>query len=140
MKIINNVFFKGNCRQAFERYAEILGGEIKTMLTFGDAPMDEAEECNDLIMHAWLEVGDQAIMGCDSPPQFRRECGGFSVSVHAEDGAEARRIFDALAEGGSISMPFQDTFWSPGFGMLTDRFGTPWLINTAATPSGVSGA
>jgi PhnB protein len=55
---------------------------------------------------------------------------GFSVAYHSEDAAEARRVFDALAEGGVTTMPFAETFWSPGFGMLTDRFGTPWMINT----------
>jgi PhnB protein len=102
------------------------------MLTFGETPDDEPADRQDLIMHAWLQVGDQAIMGCDSPPEFRRETGGFSVAIHTGDRAEAERIFAALAQGGTVSMPFEETFWSPGFGMLTDRFGTPWLVNTEA--------
>lgn len=132
MKLINNLVFKGNCREAFERYAEILGGEITAMLAFSDAPegvpIDEGDR--GLIMHAWLQIGDQAIMGCDAPAHYAQDMGGFSVSYHGEDEAEGRRIFEALAEGGSTMMPFGPTFWSPAFGMLTDRFGTPWMVNT----------
>lgn len=132
MKIVNNLLFRGNCREAFETYARILGGEIKAMQRFGNVPQEAhlGAEFADLIMHAWLEVGDQAIMGCDAPPPMQGEPGGFTVAIHTTDAAEARRIFDALLEGGRQSMPFQETFWSPGMGMVTDRFGVPWVINT----------
>jgi PhnB protein len=132
MKLVNNLFFKGECRQAFERYAEVLGGEITAMFTFRDAPADMPVEegSKNLIMHAWLQIGDQAIMGCDTPKSHQQNMSGFSVAYHSEDAAEARRVFDALADGGVTTMPFAETFWSPGFGMLTDRFGTPWMINT----------
>lgn len=132
MKLINNLVFKGNCRQAFEAYAEILGGKITAMFSFADAPpgmpMDGVDPA--MIMHAWLEIGDQAIMGCDAPAHYAQDMGGFSVSYHTEDGTEAQRVFEALAEGGSTMMPFGPTFWSPAFGMLTDQFGTPWMVNT----------
>lgn len=132
MKLVNNLVFKGNCREAFEEYARLLGGEIKAMYAFSDAPagMPAEEQNRDMIMHAWLQVGDQALMGCDAPPAYQREMGGFSVAFHTDDEAEAKRVFDALAVGGTASMPFGATFWSPAFGMVTDRFGTPWIVNT----------
>jgi len=132
MKLINNLVFKGNCREAFAHYADVLRGEITAMLTFDDVPegVPIGEDDRGLIMHAWLQIGDQAIMGCDAPAHYAQDMGGFSVSYHSEDAAEAQRVFDALAEGGNATMPFGPTFWSPAFGMLTDRFGTPWMINT----------
>ena len=142
MRLINNLNFNGQCREAFEFYAEALGGKITAMFPFGDMPEQpggaDSPECGgpistewrDKIMHAWLDIGDQAIMGCDVPPQWAAPMSGFSVSLHAETADEARRLFDALADGGQVSMPFAATFWSPGFGMLTDRFGTPWMVNT----------
>jgi PhnB protein len=132
MKLVNNLVFKGNCREAFEHYAEVLGGEIKAMFAFGAAPdgMPVDEQNRDMIMHAWLQIGDQAIMGCDAPPAYQQEMGGFSVAFHSDDAQEAKRVFDGLVEGGKTAMPFGSTFWSPAFGMLTDRFGTPWIVNT----------
>jgi len=132
MKIVNNLVFGGDCKPAFEFYAELLGGKITAMIPFGEAPpgMPLPEGFKDKIMHAWLEIGDQAIMGCDSPPEYFRPMGGFSVAVHTKDPEEARRLFDALAQGGRAAMPFGPTSWSPAFGMLTDRFGAPWIINT----------
>ncbi len=133
MKLVTNLFFSGNCREAFEFYAQTLGGEIKAMFPFGSAPGNASAgaEHPDLIMHAWLEVGDQSLMGCDTPPEAETVMKGFSVSLHVDDPSEAKELFDALGTGGTVVMPFEKTFWSPGFGMLTDRFGTPWLINTS---------
>ena len=83
---------------------------------------------------AWLDVGDQSLMGADLPPEFApnidKPKNGFDVTFHTNDPAEARRVFEALAEGGKVGMPFGETFWSPGYGSLTDRFGIPWMINT----------
>ena len=132
MKLVNNLVFKGNCREAFEHYAEVLGGEIKAMFPFGEAPggMPTDEQYRDKIMHAWLDIGDQSLMGCDAPPAYQQDMGGFSVALHTDDAGQATRVFEALAERGKVSMPLGPTFWSPCFGMLTDRFGTPWIINT----------
>jgi len=134
MKIIINLLFSGNCREAFEHYEKVLGGEIRAMMPFGSQPQEAtfAKDFPEAIMHAWLQVGDQAIMGGDAPPARRQAMAGFTASIHFEDPAEARRVYEGLAEGGSASMPFGPTFWSPGFGVLTDRFGTPWTINCEA--------
>ncbi len=132
MKILTNLLFKGDCREAFELYADVLGGQIKAMVPFSAVPGEEklGPHFQDKIMHAWLDVGEESIMGCDAPPEGDRSADGFTVAIHVSDANEARRIFNGLVEGGTVSMPFGASGWSPGFGMLTDRFGTPWVVNT----------
>jgi PhnB protein len=83
----------------------------------------------DKIMHASLIVGDTVLMGSDAPPQFFEKPQGFSVSLVFDDAVEAEQIFNALAENGTVQMPIQETFWAARFGMVVDRFGTPWMIN-----------
>lgn len=136
MKLVINLMFRGQCRPAFEHYARIFGGEIKAMIPFADAPgdgMPESLRQTNGIMHAWLDIGDQSLMGCDTPPGRGEDMAGFSASFHSPDVAECRRVFDALAEDGKPHRPFGATFWSPGFGVVTDRFGTPWTINATST-------
>ena len=82
------------------------------------------------IMHTALNIGEETLMGADSPPDHYEKPQGFSVSLHLEDISKAEHIFNALAENGSVRMPFQKTFWSPGFGMCVDQFGIPWMVNT----------
>jgi PhnB protein len=136
MKIVTSLSFRGECREAFEFYAKVLGGEIIAAMRYGDAPpeMPIGPEYSDWLMHCWLQVGDQALMGSDSPPEYAPPLdqlkNGFDVTLHTEDAAEARRWYDALVEGGQPTMPFSATFWSPGFGGLIDRFGVPWMVNT----------
>jgi PhnB protein len=86
-------------------------------------------ESQKLIMHSTLSVGDQVIMGADSPPGRYEQPKGLNVSLHLKDIAAAERIFNALAENGNVAMAFQQTFWSPGFGMCVDQFGIPWMVN-----------
>jgi PhnB protein len=85
------------------------------------------------LMHCWLDVGDQALMGADMDVDWARNIdkpkNGFDVTLHTGDKAEAQRWFDQLSEGGKVVMPFGETFWSPGFGSLIDRFGVPWVVN-----------
>jgi len=83
----------------------------------------------DKIMHARMLVGDEALMGSDAPPEHYEQTKGFSVSLSIDDPAQAEHVFNALAEKGTVKMPFQRTFWAVGFGMLVDRFGIPWMIN-----------
>lgn len=136
MKIVTSLSFQGQCRQAFEFYAKVLGGEITAAMPYGDGPPDMpvGEQYKEWLMHAWLQVGDQAIMGADMDkdwaPNIDKPKNGFDVTLHTDDGAEARRWFDALSEGGKVVMPFEATFWSPGFGSLIDKFGVPWMVNT----------
>jgi len=126
--------FNGRCEEAFKFYERVLAGKITFTMTWGEMP--EANqfpaEAHKLIMHATLSVGDQVLMGADSPPGSYQPPQGINVSLHPKDVAAAERIFNALAEGGSVTMPFQKTFWSSGFGMCVDQFGIPWMINTDA--------
>lgn len=136
MKITPNLTFETNAREAFEAYARILGADRLVLITFSEMPeAPVGPEWKDRIAHAWLEVGDQAIMGSDNPPGVcpsGGETGAASGSIvlHFDATGEARRIFDALAEGGAVLMPFAATSWSPGFGVARDRFGKDWMVNT----------
>jgi PhnB protein len=81
------------------------------------------------IMHARMTIGDSILMGGDPPPAYYHQPKGFSINIALKDPAEAERIFKALSEGGSVTMPFGETFWALRFGMSSDRFGIPWMIN-----------
>jgi PhnB protein len=127
----NYLFFDGKCAEAMRFYERTLGGTIEAMFTYGDSPQPEHCPANaaDLIMHARLLIGGRALMASDSPPGMAaRPMAGFALSLNYDTPEEARRIFDALSQGGSVTMPMQKTFWSEAYGMLTDRFGTPWMV------------
>ncbi|WP_323000096.1 VOC family protein [Castellaniella sp.] len=136
--------FDGNCAEAFAFYAKLFKGDIVYQGTFGEIPPSAdmppvPDAAKNRIMHVHLQMGEQMLMGSDAMPGGEEACGGgyqapqgLWVSIHAGDVAEGRRLFDALAQGGNTVMPFGPTFWSPGFGMARDRFGTPWMINVAA--------
>ena len=136
MKIVTSLSFRGQCREAFEFYAQVLGGEITAAIPYGDGPPDMPvpPHYKDWLMHCWMDVGDQSLMGADMDvewaPNIDKPKNGFDVSLHSRDVDEARRWFDALSNGGKVSMPFGETFWSPGYGGLVDRFGVPWMVNT----------
>ncbi len=131
MKLISYILFDGQCKEAFELYEQCLGGKIVMMMTHGESPMAEevSPEWRDKVMHVRLEAGDQALMGSDAPPGHFEKPQGFSVSISITDPAEAERIFNTLAENGTVNMPLQQTFWAVRFGMLVDRFGIPWMVN-----------
>lgn len=124
--------FDGTCAEAMRFYERTLGGKLETLMTHAESPMADQTPPGsaDRIMHARLVVGDRVIMASDAmihgPYQGMH---GFSLSLVYGTTAEARRVFDALAEGGRVNMPLQKTFWAEGFGMLVDRFGTPWMVN-----------
>jgi len=103
------------------------------MMRYADAPADagvtQTPETATRIMHARLQVGDRLLMGGDAPPQSASKPQGFCVSIQADDLAEAERIFRELGEGGVVQMPIAETFWARRFGMLIDKFGTPWMVN-----------
>jgi PhnB protein len=80
-------------------------------------------------MHMSLPLGDGMLMGCDAPAGRSKPMGGFQVSVSMKDAAEVKRIYEALAAGGSVEMPLAPTFWSPAFGMCTDKFGVGWMVS-----------
>jgi PhnB protein len=123
--------FNGQCEAAFKFYEQCLGGKIGVMLNYGSSPMAEQTplEWRDKIMHVRLTVGDQVLMGSDSMPEYYEETKGMSVSLNTNDPAEAERIFQAMAENGTVRMALQETFWAARFGMLVDQFGIPWMVN-----------
>lgn len=137
MKIVTSLSFRGECAEAFKFYAEVLGGKITAAIPYGDAPpgMPMADpKYKNWLMHCWLDVGDQALMGADMDigwaPNIDKPKNGFDVTLHGASVEETRRWFDQLSAGGKVTMPFGETFWSPGFGGFIDKFGIPWMINT----------
>ena len=132
------LMFGGNCREAFTRYQKIFGGELDVM-SMADMPPGEQEVPAgqaDLVMHAALRLGDDILMGSDDPTADKfGPVQGMYVNYSVADVDEARRVFDALAEGGEVTMPAGETFWSPMFGMCVDRFGTPWMVNAEGPAS-----
>ena len=131
MQLNPYLFFNGQCEAAFKFYEQCLGGKIVAMFSHAGTPAEEQvpADWRDKIMHARMLVGDEALMGSDAPPEHYEQTKGFSVSLSIDDPAQAERVFNALAEKGTVKMPFQRTFWAVGFGMLVDRFGIPWMIN-----------
>jgi PhnB protein len=125
--------FGGNCREAFTRYQQILGGQLDVM-AMSDMPAEEGVEVPpdqaDLVMHAALVFDDGLLMASDDPTGNFQKPQGMYVNYTVDDTAEAERVFKELSEGGEIVMPIGETFWSPRFGMCVDRFGTPWMVNT----------
>ena len=131
MQLNPYLFFNGQCEEAFKFYATCLKGKIEAMLTHEGTPAEAhvPAEWRKKIMHARLTVDGQALMGSDDPTGKYEPAKSFSVSLQINDPAEADRVFQALAEKGTINMPIQETFWAIRFGMLVDRFGIPWMIN-----------
>jgi PhnB protein len=123
--------FNGECEAAFKLYERTLGATIGFMLTYGSSPAagDVPSEWRDKIVHASVTMGGQVFSGADVRPEEYEKPRGFYVLLGVDSPAEAERIFGALAEGGAVQMPLQKTFWSPSFGVLVDRFGTPWEIS-----------
>jgi PhnB protein len=124
--------FAGNCREAFTRYQAIFGGEL-VLLAMSDVPADAgpppAGADADAIMHAALMSGDQLLMGADDPSgSFDGNVQGICVNCSLSDVAEVERVFAALSQDGQVQLPLGETFFSPSFGMCTDRFGVPWMV------------
>ena len=136
MKLNTHLSFNGQCEEALKFYQKCLGGTIQTMMTWGESPMADrvSSELRDKIIHATLIVGESTLSGGDGPPDQYEEPRGFAVTIQVKDSAEAERVFHALAEGGKVTMPIQQTFWTVRFGMLVDKFGIPWMVNCEQAP------
>ncbi len=131
MQLSSYLLFNGQCEAAFKFYEQVLGGKIEGMMTHAGTPAEEhvPAEWRDKILHARMTVGESVLLASDAPPGRYDQPKGFSVSIQLKNVAEGERIFNALAENGTVQMPFQATFWSPGFGMCVDRFDIPWMVN-----------
>jgi PhnB protein len=131
MQLNPYLYFDGRCEEAFKFYEKALGGIIKAVMTYEGSPSAEhvPAEWRKKIMHATIEIGGEPLMGSDPQPKYYSKPQGFSVSLSVGKVADAERVFNALAEGGKIGIPLQQTFWAARFGMVTDRFGIPWMVN-----------
>lgn len=137
--------FDGNCREAFEFYRSVFGGEFMIFQTFADGPPDDmppmSEEVKRQVMHVSLPVGDSILMGSDSPPWAEGAPvagSNFSIAFNPDSREQADAVFAKLSEGGEVSMPLADMFWGAYFGSCRDRFGIAWQVNyqTAEPPQG----
>lgn len=131
MQLIPYLNFNGQCEEAFEFYEKLLAGKITFMMPHEGTPAADhvPAQWHEKILHATLSVGDNLLQGADAPPEHYQKPQGFSVSIDIKDAAEAERIFHALEQNGTVQMTMQETFWAVRFGMVTDRFGIPWMIN-----------
>ncbi len=131
MQMSVHLNFQGNCAEAFEFYKKVFGAKNAFAMKYGEAPagMPVPLDWKDKIMHTSIPLGDSQLMGCDAPPERSTPLGGFQISVSSKDEAEVQRIYEALQAGGSVQMPMAKTFWSPMFGMCTDKFGVAWMIS-----------
>ncbi|WBU64070.1 VOC family protein [Paracoccus aerodenitrificans] len=136
MSFVPYLSFQGQCAEAFAFYGDVFGAK-PVLSPFSDIPEGGdmpplPEEQQGWILHAQLVTGDGAmLMGADMPPQFGgKPQAGVSVGVWKGDAGEAQALFDRLADGGEVIMPFSQTFFAEGFGMCRDRFGTSWMVST----------
>jgi len=126
--------FAGNCEAALAHYQKHLGAEVQMVMKFNESPEPCAEgqlpeNWDEKVMHCGFTIGSTVLMGSDGCSAEKPE-GGHCMSLTVADADEAKRVFDALADGGSVFMPLGETFWSPCFGMVTDRFGISWMVTT----------
>lgn len=131
------LMFGGRCEEALEFYRTALGAQIDMLMRFQESPDPPPPGMlpagfENKIMHASFRIAGNVLMasdGCEVGSQFK----GFSLSISVATEAEAERYFTALSDGGQVQMPLAKTFWSPKFGMLTDRFGISWMVNVVTT-------
>jgi PhnB protein len=131
MHLNNYLYFNGDCEAAFKFYEKCLGGTINNMMPHTGSPAEKSvpAEWGSKILHAHMTVGKSVLMGSDAPPNHYAKPQGFSINIGVDEVDEAERVFKAMSEGGSITMPIAETFWALRFGMFTDKFGIPWMVN-----------
>ena len=131
MQLNPYLFFDGNCEEAFKFYESALGAKIESILLHEGTPAAKDVPANwqKKVLHACLNLDGQILMASDAPPGRFEKPQGFSISISIKEPKEAEKIFHALAENATVHMPIGKTFWAERFGMLTDRFGVPWMIN-----------
>jgi PhnB protein len=143
MQIQPYLFFDGRCEEAVKYYQSALGAEVDMLMRYRDSPDPLPPEMAgsakaDQVMHAALRIGGAVVMASDDCSGRTKRFEGFSLSLAVPDDATAERMFSALADGGQVVMPLGPTFWSPRFGMVTDRFGVHWMVSREGADAGVS--
>jgi PhnB protein len=136
MFVQNYLSFEGRCEEAIEFYKRAVGAEVQMLMRFKDSPEPPPPGAakpgtENKIMHASFRIGDTVLMASDGECGGKSEFKGFGLALSVKDAAAADKAFDALADGGQVTLPLTRTFWSPRFGMLTDRFGVSWMVNVA---------
>lgn len=131
MQLNTYLHFPGTCAEARGFYEKTLGAKTVSSFSYGDSPTSEqfGPDWKDKIMHTSFDVGGTVVMAMDAPLDRYSKPQGFSLSISIGSGAEAERLYNALSEGGSVTMPLQKTFWAARFAMFVDKFGVPWMIN-----------
>jgi PhnB protein len=131
MKTNLHLGFTGNCDAAFTFYETVFGSKRLMTMRWGDAPAGTPipEGSEKLVMHTALPVGSITLMGADAPPGRGKAFAAFDISLDDPNESEVKRLFAALSEGGSVMMPLAPTFWSPLFGICTDKFGVNWMVS-----------
>ena len=131
MKMNPYLSFKGDCEAAFKYYEQHLGGEMGGMFRYGGTELSSGVPADwpDKIMHGSITIGGQTLQAADIAPDQYSPPQGFSLTLQIKSTADAQRMFEALADGGQVRMPLEKTFWAERFGVVTDRFGVPWIIN-----------
>lgn len=137
IKIHPHLCFNGQCEEAFNEYQRILGGTINMMMRYSESPLaqDVPADWQNRVIHASLKLGEFELAGADLLAYKKPQ--GFYTILNFSEKSEAEKVFNSLARGGEIEMPFAETFWSAGFGVLRDRFGIPWEINSEHAPQNV---
>lgn len=132
MSLSTYLTFDGNCRDAFEFYRSVFGGDFHVLSTFADGPADVevAESEKNKVMHVSLPIGDSVLMGSDNSSYgpALQVGNNFSLSASAESRVQGDQLLAALSAGGTVTMPMEETFWGAYFGMCTDQFGINWMV------------
>ena len=128
--------FEGRCEEALQFYRKNLGIEVEALMRFKDAPEQSTITTGNenKVMHSRFKLGDAHVMASDGRCHGNAKFNGFSLSLSFDDETEADRVFNALSDGGQVHMPLAETFFSPKFGMLADKFGLGWIVLVAPTP------
>jgi PhnB protein len=130
MKLTPYIHFQGNAEEAMNFYAEALGGKIVSINRYGDSPMPSDEDYKQKVMHGRLEFDDNLIMISDTfKGNIVKTEGNVQLSVDVPEEGKIDEVFKKMAEGGTVTMELQDTFWGARFGMLKDKFGVSWMFN-----------
>ena len=135
MKVESLITFGGRCEEALEFYKKAVGGVVTALMRWKenpDAAMKTPPGYGEKIMHANFRMGETQLMADDGMGDKAAEYKGLTLAIEVADDAEAKRVFTALGEGGKVTMALMKTFWTSSFGMLTDKFGVPWMVNVAA--------
>jgi PhnB protein len=131
MQVNPYLLFNGRCQEAFRFYERVLGAKIESVLTPEGTPAEAhvPPEGRKSVLHGRITVNGQTVMASDCPPERYAAPQGFSLHLGFQKPEEAERVFGALADGGNVTMPMQETFWARRFGMVVDRYGIPWMVN-----------